>query len=38
MKLKELEYLQRIVEKVAQINLNGGKNIIDELKDLFLKK
>jgi len=38
MKLKELEYIEKIVEKIAQINLNGGKNIIEELKDLFIKK
>lgn len=30
-KLKELEYVERICEKVGNINLNGGKDILTEL-------
>ena len=33
-KLKELEYLERICEKVGTISLNGGKGVLVQLADL----
>ncbi len=34
--LKELEYIERISEKISQISLNGGGHLIEELKRLFV--
>ena len=33
-KLKELEYLERICEKVGTISLNGGKGVLEQLAEL----
>lgn len=33
-KLKELEYLERICDKVGNISLNGGKGVLEQLSDL----
>lgn len=35
LKLKELEYTERISEKVNQISINGNGQILDQLKDLL---
>ncbi|MBM9502560.1 slipin family protein [Leptospira sp. 201903071] len=35
-KLKELEYVERISEKISQITLTGGTQLIDQLKGLLL--
>lgn len=35
-KLKELEYVERISEKISQITLTGGIQLIDQLKGLLL--
>jgi hypothetical protein len=35
-KLKELEYIEKISEKISQITLTGGMQIIEQLKDIFL--
>lgn len=37
-KLKELEYVERICEKVGNINLNGGGDILTQLTDALRKK
>ncbi|MBI9013237.1 MAG: slipin family protein [Clostridiales bacterium] len=34
-KLKELEYLEKICDKVGHISLNGNNNIIEQLSGLF---
>ncbi len=33
-KLKEMEYLERICDKVGSISLNGGKNVLEQLAEL----
>lgn len=33
-KLKELEYLERICDKVGNISLNGGKGVLEQLAEL----
>ena len=33
-KLKEMEYLERICDKVGNITLNGGKGVLEQLADL----
>ena len=33
-KLKEMEYLERICDKVGNISLNGGKNVLQQLAEL----
>ncbi len=33
-KLKELEYLEKICDKVGNISLNGGKGVLEQLADL----
>lgn len=35
-RLKELEYIERISEKISQITLSGGNQIIDQLRGLFV--
>lgn len=35
-RLKELEYVERISEKISQITLSGGNQIVDQLRGLFL--
>lgn len=34
LKLKEMEYLERICDKVGNISLNGGKGVLEQLSDL----
>ncbi|MCX2744165.1 slipin family protein [Mangrovivirga sp. M17] len=34
-KLKEMEYVEKIAEKVGQITLNGNGQVIDQLKEIF---
>lgn len=34
-KLKELEHLEKICEKIGHISLNGGGNVLDRLTELF---
>lgn len=37
-KLKEMEYLERITEKVNNISLSGGGLVLDQLKTLFVSQ
>jgi len=37
-KLKELEYVERISEKITQISISGGSQILDQLKQIFLNE
>lgn len=34
-KLKELEHIERISEKISSLNLNGGMQILEQLRELF---
>lgn len=34
-KLKEMEYVEKIAEKINTISVSGGGQIIDQLKTLF---
>lgn len=36
-KLKEMEYVEKISDKINSITLSGGSQIIDQLKDIFSK-
>ncbi|UAY56978.1 slipin family protein [Arachidicoccus terrestris] len=36
-KLKEMEYIERIADKIGAISLSGNSNIIGQLKDIFVK-
>lgn len=36
-KLKELEYVERMAEKISEISLNGNGQLLDQLKTLFVK-
>lgn len=36
-KLKEMEYVEKIAEKIHTITLSGGGQIVDQLKHLFVK-
>ncbi len=36
-KLKELEYLEKIADKIQNINLSGGGQLLDQLKGLLFK-
>ena len=35
-KLKEMEFVERIAEKIQTITLNGNGQIADQLKQLFI--
>jgi hypothetical protein len=37
MKLKEMEYVEKIAEKIHTISVSGGGQIADQLKQLFVK-
>ncbi len=37
-KLKEMEYMEKIAERVGEITINGGGRIIDQLKELVGSK
>lgn len=36
-KLKEMEYVEKIAERINNISLSGGGQIVDQLKQLFIK-
>lgn len=36
--LKELEYVERISEKISQISVNGGTHLLEELKKIFVPR
>ena len=36
-KLKEMEYVEKIAEKVSAISVNGDKALIDQLRQIFVK-
>ena len=35
LKLKELEYVDKMSEKISQISITGGGQILDQLKELL---
>ena len=35
MRLKEMEYIEKIAEKVGEISLSGGGNVLKQLKEMF---
>ena len=35
-RLKELEYIERISDKISGISINGGTQVLEQLKQLFL--
>ncbi|MEK6451370.1 MULTISPECIES: slipin family protein [unclassified Myroides] len=37
LKLKEMEYIEKIAEKVGEISLSGGGNVLQQLKEVFGK-
>ncbi len=37
LKLKEMEYVEKIAEKLDSISLNGNSQIVDQLKTIFVK-
>jgi hypothetical protein len=36
-KLKEMEYVEKIAEKINSISLSGGTQVVDQLRDIFTK-
>jgi archaellum component FlaF (FlaF/FlaG flagellin family) len=36
-KLKEMEYVEKIADRIGEITISGGGNVINQLKDIFLK-
>lgn len=36
-KLKEMEYVEKIAEKINSITVSGGSQVVDQLKQLFVK-
>ena len=34
-KLKEMEYVERIADKINNISLSGGNQVVDQLKEIF---
>lgn len=37
-KLKEMEYIENIADKIGEITVSGGGKVIDQLKELFTNK
>ena len=37
-KLKEMEYVEKIADKINSISLSGGNQLVDQLKDIFVPK
>ncbi len=37
-KLKEMEYVEKIADKISNISLSGGNQILDQLKDIFVPR
>lgn len=37
-KLKEMEYVEKIADKINSISLSGGNQIVDQLKDIFVPR
>lgn len=37
-KLKEMEYIEKIADKVGEISISGGSNVLNELKTMFTKQ
>jgi regulator of protease activity HflC (stomatin/prohibitin superfamily) len=37
-KLKEMEYVEKIADKINSISLSGGNLVVDQLKDIFVPK
>ncbi|NJO92583.1 MAG: slipin family protein, partial [Chloroflexia bacterium] len=37
-KLKEMEYVEKIAEKINSISLSGGNQVVEQLKDIFVPK
>lgn len=35
-KLKEMEYVEKIADKINSISLSGGNQLVDQLKDIFV--
>ncbi len=38
LKLKEMEYVEKIADKINSISVSGGNLIVDQLKDIFIPK
>lgn len=38
LKLKEMEYVEKIADKINSISLSGGSQVVDQLKQIFLDK
>ena len=38
LKLKEMEYMEKIADKIGEITVNGGSQVMDQLRDLVLAK
>ncbi len=38
LKLKEMEYVERIAEKIGEINVSGKSQIVDQLSEIFVNK
>lgn len=36
-KLKEMEYIEKIADRVGEITVSGGGQVIDQLKQIFTK-
>ncbi|OGS71021.1 MAG: peptidase [Flavobacteria bacterium RIFCSPLOWO2_12_FULL_31_7] len=36
-KLKEMEYVEKIADKIGEITISGGGNVIGQLKEIFVK-
>ncbi|MEM8888348.1 MAG: slipin family protein [Bacteroidota bacterium] len=36
-KLKEMEYMEKIADKINSITLSGGSQVLDQLRDIFTK-
>ena len=38
LKLKEMEYVEKIAEKINSISVSGGGQLVEQLKEIFVVK
>jgi len=38
LRLKEMEYVERIADKVNSISVSGGGQVLDQLREIFVSK
>lgn len=38
LRLKEMEYVEKIAEKINNISITGGNQVLEQMKQIFINK